>query len=88
MGRNKLVYALTQTTVVIATDLDSGGTWAGATEALKKQLARVAVWTGPGAGPGNGALVDLGASPVDEVSQVFSLDDVGPESEPEQLTLA
>ena len=62
MGRNKLVYALSEVTVVIATDLKSGGTWSGATEALKKGNGRVRAWTGEGSGPGNSALLGVGAS--------------------------
>jgi predicted Rossmann fold nucleotide-binding protein DprA/Smf involved in DNA uptake len=67
MGRNKLIYALSRVTLVVTTDLESGGTWSGATEALSRSIAPVAVWTGPGAGPGNEALVPLGARPIDDV---------------------
>ncbi|UCJ13785.1 MAG: DNA-protecting protein DprA [Phormidium sp. PBR-2020] len=35
MGRNKNIYALADYAVVIHSDLDKGGTWSGATEALK-----------------------------------------------------
>jgi predicted Rossmann fold nucleotide-binding protein DprA/Smf involved in DNA uptake len=86
MSRNKLVYALTETTVVIATDLESGGTWAGATEAMKKGYARVAVWTGVGAGPGNGRLIELGAHPVTTAAEVFQPFDETATSPTEQLT--
>ncbi|MCB1247668.1 MAG: DNA-processing protein DprA, partial [Acidimicrobiia bacterium] len=91
MARNKLVYALTTTTVVVASDHERGGTWAGATEALKKQLSDVAVWMGGGGGPGNGPLADLGARAVGSVSAVFdeSVDLTKKvSSEPEQLRLA
>jgi predicted Rossmann fold nucleotide-binding protein DprA/Smf involved in DNA uptake len=64
MARNRLVYALSEVTVVVATDLESGGTWAGATEALKKKNGDVAVWVGEGSGPGNDALASLGARPI------------------------
>ncbi len=72
MGRNKLVYSLTETTVVIASDLETGGTWAGATEAIKKGFCDVAIWQGPGGGPGNDQLVSLGGRPVSEPDDVFT----------------
>jgi predicted Rossmann fold nucleotide-binding protein DprA/Smf involved in DNA uptake len=37
MGRNKIVYALSQVTFVVASDKDTGGTWAGAKEALDRR---------------------------------------------------
>ena len=77
MGRNKIIYALSRCTVVVASDHDSGGTWAGATEALKNSFGRVATWTGPGSGAGNSALVQRGAI---ELSDVARLDDLLDES--------
>jgi predicted Rossmann fold nucleotide-binding protein DprA/Smf involved in DNA uptake len=35
MGRNRLIYCLADYAIVVASDAESGGTWAGATEALK-----------------------------------------------------
>lgn len=71
MARNRIIYALTDCTVVIASDLEKGGSWAGATESLRWRLTRVAAWTGPGAGPGNQALVEKGALALSEVSQIL-----------------
>ena len=73
MGRNKLVYALSRATLVIAADHDKGGTWAGAVEALRQSIAPVLVWTGAGAGEGNAELVRLGGTPVDDVEGLFPL---------------
>lgn len=73
MGRNKLIYALADVTFVVASDLDQGGTWAGAVEAVGKRYGRVAVWIGDGAGPGNAALVERGATPVRDVAELFDL---------------
>ncbi len=67
MGRNKLIYASADVTLVVASDLEQGGTWAGATEALQHGYGRVAVWTGDGAGAGNAALAKLGAVAVSDV---------------------
>jgi predicted Rossmann fold nucleotide-binding protein DprA/Smf involved in DNA uptake len=35
MGRNRLIYTLADFALVVASDFEKGGTWAGATEALK-----------------------------------------------------
>ena len=70
MGRNKLIYAGALITLVVASDKKSGGTWAGAVEALKHGFGPVAVWRGLGEGPGNQDLEQLGATPV------CSLDDL------------
>jgi predicted Rossmann fold nucleotide-binding protein DprA/Smf involved in DNA uptake len=71
MGRNKIIYGLSRCTVVVASDHETGGTWAGATEALKNHYGRIAAWTGPGSGAGNSALIEKGA---DELSDVNRLD--------------
>jgi DNA processing protein len=36
MQRNKLIYALAESALVVSSDLDKGGTWAGAVEQLEK----------------------------------------------------
>jgi predicted Rossmann fold nucleotide-binding protein DprA/Smf involved in DNA uptake len=73
MGRNKIVYALSRVALVVASDEGSGGTWAGATEALARRLTPVAVWNGEGAGPGNASLVGRGAIPVGDVHGLFDI---------------
>jgi len=93
MGRNKVIYGLAADTLVVASDLDSGGTWAGATEALRRSFGAVSVWVGPGGGPGNPALVERGAAPVDDLTTWDPLaagaTEVAPEAgaEAEQLGL-
>ena len=72
MGRNRLIYALSQVTLVIASDEGQGGTWEGAVEALRGHLTDVAVWQGSGAGPGNAALVGLGGRAASSIQDVFS----------------
>ena len=74
MGRNKIVYALSRVTFVVSADEGSGGTWAGAKEALDKNYAPVAVWVGTGAKDGNHALVARGATPITDLSQLFESD--------------
>ncbi|MEX2375052.1 MAG: DNA-processing protein DprA [Dehalococcoidia bacterium] len=73
MNRNKLIYALSQVTLVVTADAGKGGTWSGATEALDKSIAPVAVWMGPEAGQGNKKLVAHGAVAVDDVEAVFAV---------------
>lgn len=59
MGRNKLIYALSDAAVVVTTAAGKGGTWTGALEALDAGR-QVYVWSG-GEGRGRDALVDQGA---------------------------
>jgi predicted Rossmann fold nucleotide-binding protein DprA/Smf involved in DNA uptake len=73
MSRNKLIYALSRVTLVVASDEGTGGTWAGATEALQKRIAPVAVWMGPGAGPGNAKLARQGAVEIQSIEEVFQV---------------
>ena len=85
MGRNKLIYAQAALTVVVASDDGSGGTWSGATEALKHGYGSVAVWRGDGEGPGNRLLQEQGARPVSSLDDIESLLDSAdsPVHEPE-----
>ena len=70
MGRNKLIYALSDVTVAVAADNGSGGTWTGATEAIRGRYCRVAVWRGEGEGPGNEPLERRGALPLTDTSKL------------------
>jgi len=70
MGRNKLIYALSEITVVVASGTDRGGTWSGATEALEAGFGRVGVWRGPGEGPGNQLLEGRGAQPIRSIDEL------------------
>jgi len=87
MARNKLVYALSEITVVVASDLETGGTWAGAVEAIKKRNGKVAVWAGEGAGPGNDALIRAGAAPLASTGDLFDLHPTDAPDPSEQLGL-
>ena len=69
MGRNKLVYALSEITLVVASEIERGGTWAGAAEALKHGSGRVGAWRGPGQGPGNEKLVERGAVAIASIDE-------------------
>jgi len=87
MARNKIVYALSDLTVVIASDEDTGGTWAGAVEALGRGYGKVAVWRGRGEGPGNAALAAKGAAPFDNVTGLGELLASEQDTDPEQLSI-
>jgi predicted Rossmann fold nucleotide-binding protein DprA/Smf involved in DNA uptake len=70
MGRNKYIYTLSQTVVVVKSDHDEGGTWAGAIENLKKNwvplLVRQSVHRG------NQELIKKGATPINDSVSDFS----------------
>ena len=70
MGRNKLIYALSDLTLVVAAEVETGGSWSGAVEALRRHFGRVAVWRGPGEGPGNAVLAERGAVPVASIDEL------------------
>lgn len=63
MARNKLIYALSDFGLVIASDAEKGGTWAGAEEALKSGWIPVFVVDGPDMPDGNRLLIKRGAIP-------------------------
>lgn len=72
MGRNKIIYGLSRRTIVVASD-ETGGTWAGAVEALKNRYGHVASWAGPGSGAGNSALVKKGAVELSDITRLDEL---------------
>lgn len=61
MGRNKLIYTLADYAIVVASDAEKGGTWAGATEALKGKWIPVFVLDHPKMPQGNMLLIKNGA---------------------------
>ena len=63
MDRNKLLYGLSDAALVVASSADSGGTWAGATEALQHGRVKVFVKTTGILAPGNPKLARMGGIP-------------------------
>ena len=62
MGRNKLIYALADFSLVVSAEHKKGGTWAGAEEELKRENhIKVFVRTGINIPQGNNKLLELGA---------------------------
>jgi predicted Rossmann fold nucleotide-binding protein DprA/Smf involved in DNA uptake len=60
MGRNRLIYCLADYAIVVASDAETGGTWAGATEALKNGWVPVFVLDHPAMPDGNRLLLQKG----------------------------
>lgn len=60
MGRNKLIYTLADYAIVIASDAERGGTWAGATEALKARWVPVFILDHSDMPEGNKLLLEKG----------------------------
>lgn len=76
MQRNKLIYALSDAALVVSSDYEKGGTWAGAVEQLEKlQLVPVYVRTQGDTGKGLEALRRKGALPWPDPSTPEALDE-------------
>ena len=64
MQRNKLIYALADAALVVTSDFEKCGTWAGAIEQLDRlHYVPVFVRNGANAGKGNPALLSRGGKP-------------------------
>ena len=61
MGRNRLIYCLADYAIVVASDAETGGTWAGATETLKNNWIPVFVLEHDAMPEGNKLLLQKGA---------------------------
>jgi predicted Rossmann fold nucleotide-binding protein DprA/Smf involved in DNA uptake len=89
MARNKLIYALSDFALVIASDAEKGGTWAGAEEALEAGWVPVFVVDGPDVPEGNRLLIKRGAIPFpDSLDRTSSLNDSLASKVPKSATLA
>jgi predicted Rossmann fold nucleotide-binding protein DprA/Smf involved in DNA uptake len=74
MGRNKLIYALSHYALVVSTEFEKGGTWAGANEELKRdEPLPVFVHISRKTPRGNTELLKLGARPFPEKPWVVPL---------------
>jgi predicted Rossmann fold nucleotide-binding protein DprA/Smf involved in DNA uptake len=65
MMRNKYIYASSLGTVVVKSDLNKGGTWAGATDNLKMNWTKEFCWNNY-LYKGNMELIKNGAIEIDE----------------------
>ncbi|HSU55293.1 MAG TPA: DNA-processing protein DprA [Candidatus Dormibacteraeota bacterium] len=66
MGRNKVIYGLSEFAVVVSSDFQTGGTWAGAMEALKGKWCSVFVRNSENSPKGNAELIKKGAVALPE----------------------
>jgi predicted Rossmann fold nucleotide-binding protein DprA/Smf involved in DNA uptake len=64
MGRNKVIYGLSEYAVVVSSEHQTGGTWAGAVEALKGRWCPVFVRNGDAVPKGNLELIKLAGVPL------------------------
>ena len=66
MGRNKYIYCLADAALIIRSEADQGGTWAGAVENLRStnQWVPTFVPSSPSC-EGNSALINRGATSID-----------------------
>ena len=75
MQRNKVIYALADVALVVNADINKGGTWAGATEQLKKlHLLPVYVRSTGGVSKSLEALKNMGALPWPNPADADDLD--------------
>jgi predicted Rossmann fold nucleotide-binding protein DprA/Smf involved in DNA uptake len=63
MGRNRLIYCLADYAIVVASDAETGGTWAGATETLKNKWVPLFALEHDAMPEGNKLLLQRGALP-------------------------
>lgn len=96
MQRNKAIYALADAGLVVTSDFNKGGTWAGAIEQLERMhLVPVFVCNGAESGQGSAALIDRGGIPWPEpensqelvAALAQALDELSNETRFEQLGL-
>jgi predicted Rossmann fold nucleotide-binding protein DprA/Smf involved in DNA uptake len=66
MGRNKVIYGLAAIALVVSSEHEKGGTWAGAVEALRAAWCPVLVRATKDAPQGNRELLKKGALPLAE----------------------
>jgi predicted Rossmann fold nucleotide-binding protein DprA/Smf involved in DNA uptake len=64
MGRNKIIYGASDYAVVVSSDYQKGGTWAGAVETLAAGWCPVFVRSAEKVGQGNSELTNKGAMPI------------------------
>lgn len=82
MGRNKLIYCLSDAAVVVAAAAGTGGTWAGAVENLKAGWAPLWVLDTPAAPVGNRELLAHGGRPLASPSVATVLEDEASQAAP------
>lgn len=88
MQRNKLIYALADAALVVSSDFDKGGTWAGAIEQIERyRFVPVFVRTRGETGKGLDALRKKGALPWPEPADSDALVEALSAQRPQEYTL-
>jgi predicted Rossmann fold nucleotide-binding protein DprA/Smf involved in DNA uptake len=76
MNRNKIIYALADAALVVTSDFEKGGTWAGAIEQLEQlRYVPLFVRNGANSGKGNAALIQHGGRPWPNPADRMELDE-------------
>jgi predicted Rossmann fold nucleotide-binding protein DprA/Smf involved in DNA uptake len=75
MGRNKIIYGASDYSVVVSSEYEKGGTWAGAVEALTAHVCPLFVRSSGEIGRGNQELISKGAHPLSS-ADLDKIDDV------------
>jgi len=96
MGRNKLIYGASDFAVVVSSELQKGGTWAGANEVLTSGWCPLFVRSGKDVGAGNEELIKKGGRAVsdtdlnetDDIIDWMSRNSPSSERAPEQAQLS
>lgn len=84
MDRNKYIYALSELTVIVSSDYNKGGTWAGATENLKNNWVPTLVRYDDNIPKGNKELIKLGIKKFDMNSFDKDFKDLVDKQEPKE----
>lgn len=91
MQRNKLIYALSDASLVVNSDYETGGTWSGAVEQLEKYHFGVVYVRDDDTCKGLSALKLKGAltwtDPTEPVAFLKLMNNHPPQVEPKQLSL-
>lgn len=64
MNRNKYIYSSSYGTFIVSSDYNKGGTWSGATEAMRNEWTKILVWDHIDY-DGNQKLIEKGAIPYE-----------------------
>ena len=95
MQRNKVIYALADAGLVVTSDFEKGGTWAGAIEQLERlRFVPLFIRNGNPTGRGNAALIHHGGRPwpnpesASELERLLAMAVESAASEPKQEALS
>jgi DNA processing protein len=68
MGRNKVIYGASDFSVIVSSEYQKGGSWAGAIEALTAGWCPLFARSGEGTGRGNQELISRGVRPLPDAA--------------------